>query len=35
MNDQDIYHAASAALVQAKQAQSNSVIFYGEGTNAE
>ncbi len=35
MNDQDIYHAASTALVQAKQAQSNSVIFYGEGTNAE
>ncbi len=35
MNDQDIYHAASTALVQAKQAQSNSVIFYGEGANAE
>ena len=30
MNDKDIYRAASAALTQAKQVQSNSVVFYGE-----
>lgn len=31
MNDQDIYHAASEALHQAKQTRTNSVFFYGEG----
>ncbi|MDO4796594.1 MAG: GGDEF domain-containing protein [Coriobacteriales bacterium] len=31
MNDKDIYRAASTALSQAKQAEPNSVVFYGEG----
>lgn len=31
MDDQDIYHAASEALHQAKQTRTNSVFFYGEG----
>lgn len=35
MSDQDIYHAASVALTQAKEAQSNSIVFYGEGVVTE
>lgn len=35
MDDQDIYHAASSALEQAKQSKSSSVFFYGESTLAE
>lgn len=30
MDDQDIYHAASAALRDAKNSESSSVVFYGE-----
>lgn len=35
MSQDDIYHAAHAALQQAKQAKSNSVYFYGEGHTAQ
>ncbi|MDO4807533.1 MAG: diguanylate cyclase [Coriobacteriales bacterium] len=35
MDDQDIYHAASNALQQAKQSRSNSVFFYGESSVVE
>lgn len=35
MSDQDIYHAASEALQQAKQAKTNSIFFYGETTVVE
>ena len=35
MDDREIYHAASDALYQAKQARSNEVFFYGEGAATE
>lgn len=35
MDDRDIYHAASDALHQAKQANSSEVFFYGEGAAGE
>ena len=34
MTDQDIYHAANEALIQAQQQGTNNIVFYGEGNAA-
>ena len=34
MSDQDIYHAASEALANAKKSESNSIVFYGENNES-
>lgn len=31
MNDQDIFHAADVALQEAKQSETDNIVFYGEG----
>ena len=34
MSDKDIYNAAGAALIDAQQIESNSIVFYGETNSA-